>query len=73
MELDINPTWVSPAYFHPGSNGKPKGFKLFPDQRVGPRHYFSPSSRDWYAWYLRYAGRDAGVRSPATHASAPWR
>jgi hypothetical protein len=53
MELDINPTWVSGAYFHILPNGKPKGFKLFPDERVDPQHYFSPSSRDWFAWYLR--------------------
>lgn len=53
MELDINPTWVSGAYFHTLPNGKPKGFKLFPDERVDPKHYFSPSSRDWFAWYLR--------------------
>lgn len=53
MELDINPDWVSGAYFHPQPTGQPQSFKLFPDEKVSPRHYFSPSSRDWFAWFIR--------------------
>jgi hypothetical protein len=53
MELDINPTWVSGTYFHDQPAGPPQGFRLFPTERVSPRHYLSPSSRDWYGWYLR--------------------
>jgi len=53
MELDINPNWVSGAYFHPTPDGPPHGFRLFPGERVSPEHYLSPSSRDWYAFYAR--------------------
>jgi hypothetical protein len=53
MELDINPNWVSGAYFEPASDGPPRGFRLFPDERVAPEHYLRPSSRDWYAFYAR--------------------
>ncbi len=53
MELDINPNWVSGTYFHDRPNGPPAGFRLFPAEQVAPQHYFSPSSRDWFAWYLR--------------------
>jgi hypothetical protein len=53
MELDINPAWVSGAYFHRNPHGPPKGFQLFPGEQVPPRHYFSPASRDWYGWYAR--------------------
>ena len=53
MELDINPNWVSGAYFHPTPGGPPRGFRLFPGERVAPEHYLSPSSRDWYAFYAR--------------------
>jgi hypothetical protein len=53
MELDINPNWVSGAYFHPTPDGPPRGFRLFPGERVAPEHYLSPSSRDWYAFYAR--------------------
>ncbi len=53
MELDINPNWVSGAYFQPTSGGALHGFRLFPDERVAPEHYLSPSSRDWYAFYAR--------------------
>ena len=34
MELDINPDWVSGAYFHPQPTGQPQSFKLFPDEKV---------------------------------------
>jgi hypothetical protein len=53
MELDINPAWVSGAYFHEQPKGPAQGFPLFPDEQVPPQHYYSPSSRDWFAWYLR--------------------
>ena len=53
MELDINPDWVSGAYFHSQPSGPPQSFKLFPDEKVSPRHYFQPSSRDWFAWFTR--------------------
>jgi hypothetical protein len=53
MELDINPNWVSGAYFHPSLNGLPEAFRLFPGEKVAAEHYFSPSSRDWYAYYAR--------------------
>jgi hypothetical protein len=53
MELDINPDWVSGAYFHPKANGSPEGFKLFPAEKVPPSHYLVPSSRDWFAWFVR--------------------
>ncbi|MEO7193452.1 MAG: hypothetical protein ABIZ05_01305, partial [Pseudonocardiaceae bacterium] len=53
MELDINPNWVSGAYFHPAPDGPPHAFQLFPGEQVAADHYLSPSSRDWYAFYLR--------------------
>jgi hypothetical protein len=53
MELDINPDWVSGAYFHPQPRGAPQSFKLFPDEKVSPRHYLDPSTRDWFAWFTR--------------------
>lgn len=53
MELDINPDWVSGAYFHSQANGSPEGFKLFPAEKVPPSHYLAPSSRDWFAWFVR--------------------
>ncbi|MGH3718390.1 MAG: hypothetical protein ACRDRI_06005 [Pseudonocardiaceae bacterium] len=53
MELDINPNWVSGAYFHPAPEGPLEAFRLFPGEKVAADHYFSPSSRDWYAFYAR--------------------
>jgi hypothetical protein len=53
MELDINPNWVSGAYFLPAPDGRRRGVQLFPGERVSAAHYFSPSSRDWYAFYTR--------------------
>jgi hypothetical protein len=53
MELDINPDWVSGAYFHPQPAGAPASFRLFPAEKVAPQHYFAPSSRDWFAWFTR--------------------
>jgi hypothetical protein len=52
MELDINPDWISGAYFHPTPTGA-RGYRLYPGQKVPPQHYLSPSSRDWYAWFAR--------------------
>jgi hypothetical protein len=46
MELDINPSWVSGAYF-PDSGA---GARLYPAERVPPSHYLQASSRDWYAF-----------------------
>jgi hypothetical protein len=53
MELDINPDWVSGVYFHDQPSGPPQGFALYPNQKVLPNHYLSPSSRDWFGWYAR--------------------
>jgi hypothetical protein len=53
MELDINPAWISGTYFHAPPHGVPTGYRLYPAEQVSPQHYFTPSSRDWYAWYLR--------------------
>jgi hypothetical protein len=53
MELDINPNWVSGTYFHDQAHGAPTGYRLFPAEQVSPQHYLTPSSRDWYAWYIR--------------------
>lgn len=53
MELDINPNWVSGAYFHDHLSGPPTGYPLFPDERVSPLHYLGNSGRDWYSWLLR--------------------
>jgi hypothetical protein len=52
MELDINPNWVSGAYFHDQPHGPPSGFRL-PGEKVAAAHYLQPSSRDWYSWSLR--------------------
>ena len=53
MELDINPDWVSGAYFHTRPKGAPESFRLFPAEKVPPRHYLESSSRDWFAWFAR--------------------
>jgi hypothetical protein len=53
MELDINPAWISGTYFHDPPHGVPTGYRLYPAEQVSPQHYFTPSSRDWYAWYIR--------------------
>ena len=63
MELDINPNWVSGTYFHDRAKGPARGYRLFPAEQVAPQHYFVPSSRDWYAWFLRSAG-------PSSHPGA---
>ena len=54
MELDINPDWISGAYFHDQPNGQqPQGFRLYPQQKLPPTKYFQPSMRDWFGWYAR--------------------
>lgn len=53
MELDINPDWVTGAYFDHPAGGGLHGFRLFPTERAAPTHYLLPSSRDWYGWYAR--------------------
>lgn len=53
MELDINPDWVSGAYFRDSPGGALRGYRLYPGERVSPGHYLSASSRDWYGWYAR--------------------
>jgi hypothetical protein len=53
MELDINPDWISGAYFHDQPSGNPQGFRLYPAQKLPPTKYFQPSSRDWFGWYAR--------------------
>ena len=63
MELDINPNWVSGAYFHDHAHGPPSGFRLFPGEQVAAGHYLSPSSRDWYSWSLR-TPQTTGDRPP---------
>jgi hypothetical protein len=63
MELDINPNWVSGAYFHDRPRGEPTGFRLFPGEQVAAAHYLQPSSRDWYSWTLRAPMHQAKARS----------
>lgn len=53
MELDINPDWITGVYFHDHPGQHPTGYQLYPGQKPSPSHYLSPSSRDWYAWFLR--------------------
>ena len=53
MELDINPDWISGAYFHDQPGGQPQGFRLYPQQKLPPTKYFQPSMRDWFGWYAR--------------------
>jgi hypothetical protein len=52
MELDINPDWISGAYYHSTATSI-QGYRLYPAQKLPPQHYLSPSSRDWYAWFAR--------------------
>jgi hypothetical protein len=53
MELDINPDWITGVYYHDQAGGHAVGYQLYPGQRPSPSHYLSPSTRDWYAWFLR--------------------
>ncbi|HEY2194867.1 MAG TPA: hypothetical protein VGH76_21580 [Actinomycetospora sp.] len=67
MELDINPAWVSGAYFHPTGQPRPDAFQLFPDEQVGAQHYLQTSSRDFVSFDLRSVGDATGAGStPAT-------
>lgn len=54
MELDINPAWLSAAYFPHAPGQQLLGYRLYPAERVPPTHYLQPTSRDWYAWYIRF-------------------
>jgi hypothetical protein len=72
MELDINPAWVSGAYFHPDGASRPQAFKLFPDEQIGAQHYLQTSSRDFISFDLRSApdtptSARAAPRSPPRH------
>jgi hypothetical protein len=53
MELDINPSWVSGAYFTRSGAGAPVGHPVYPAEKVPPTHYLTASSRDWFSWSLR--------------------
>jgi hypothetical protein len=77
MELDINPAWVSGAYFHPDGASRPRAFKLFPDEQIGAQYYLQTSSRDFFSFDLRSIADTApsapsapGI-SPHHHAPAP--
>ena len=67
MELDINPAWVSGAYFHPTGSGSPDAFRLFPDERVGAQHYLQTSSRDFVSFDLRGGLTNTTPPSPRHH------
>jgi hypothetical protein len=74
MELDINPAWVSGAYFHPTGAAHPEAFRLFPDEQVGAQHYLQTSSRDFVSFDLRSLADatpdSAPGRTGPTHAGA---
>jgi hypothetical protein len=65
MELDINPAWVSGAYFHPTGQPRPDAFQLFPDEQVGAQHYLQTSSRDFVSFDLRSLADATGAGSIA--------
>jgi hypothetical protein len=67
MELDINPAWVSGAYFHPNGAPNPDAFRLFPDEQVGAQHYLQTSSRDFVSFDLRSVTDTAGAPPPTRH------
>jgi hypothetical protein len=70
MELDINPAWVSGAYFHPTGAPHPDAFQLFPGEQVGAQHYLQPSSRDFVSFDLRAVADTAGA-PPSTQHRGP--
>ena len=72
MELDINPAWVSGAYFHPDGTARPRAFKLFPDEQIGAQHYLQTSSRDFVSFDLRSI-TDAAATPSAPHRLLPRR
>jgi hypothetical protein len=71
MELDINPAWVSGAYFHPTGAPHPDAFQLFPGEEVGAQHYLQPSSRDFVSFDLRSladaTGAGTGIAPSSQH------
>lgn len=69
MELDINPAWVSGAYFHPTGRARPDAFQLFPGEEVGAQHYLQSSSRDFVSFDLRSVADTAGA-PPSQHHGA---
>jgi len=70
MELDINPAWVSGAYFHPNGASRPRAFKLFPDEQIGAQHYLQTSSRDFFSFDLRSIA-DTAPTAPSASSIAP--
>ena len=70
MELDINPAWVSGAYFHPNGRSRPQAFKLFPDEQIGAQYYLQTSSRDFFSFDLRSIQDTTPTRTSA-HPSTP--
>lgn len=71
MELDINPNWVSGAYFHVHPGAAPSGFRLFPGEQVSAEHYMTASSRDWYSWSVRSAAGAEPLPEPTPHNQGP--
>jgi hypothetical protein len=67
MELDINPAWVSGAYFHPMGQPRPDAFQLFPGEQVGAQHYLQPSSRDFVSFDLRSVADTVGAPPSTQH------
>ncbi|MFC5064046.1 hypothetical protein [Actinomycetospora atypica] len=67
MELDINPAWVSGAYFHPTGRPHPDAFPLFPGEQVGAQHYLQNSSRDFLSFDLRSIADTAGAPPSIQH------
>jgi hypothetical protein len=70
MELDINPAWVSGAYFHPTGQARPDAFQLFPGEQVGAQHYLQTSSRDFVSFDLRSVADTAGAPPSSQHHGA---
>ena len=75
MELDINPAWVSGAYFHPTGQARPDAFQLFGEEQVGAQHYLQTSSRDFVSFDLRSLtdATGAGAIAPSSqhHGGKP--
>lgn len=69
MELDINPAWVSGAYFHPTGSPHPDAFQLFPGEQVGAQHYLQTSSRDFLSFDLRTVADTAGAPPSTQHTA----
>lgn len=53
MELDINPEWVTGAYYQHSATGQIDPHKLIDGETKPADHYFAPSTRDFYSWSLR--------------------